>query len=476
METNLLRAIKLRVLEELKGAVQAHETYRDKMNCYHKFPYKERPMMGVVLKNASSSRIKLSADDHAGTVRSYVALARAENVEGNFLEWVWEDSINLTQKVINEDVSSQLSGTPTYGTNRGFKVAHAPILSGLNNLVPAHNFRQIYVTVNGTQVLPEFVDGVNGFFILPTAPPTGSIVLVTYDYSKLTPPGRYYFEITAPNTYVINPFYVIKKETVIARTTGSEMTANLLHGNLYGDFDTLYTKKYNYSENNYLVKGTDYSITVGGDITFLQTLQVGTTLYADYRWVGDVMGPYTIPNEFHYDSTVLPGVILSFGNQFDVGSKMVVIVYPQREIAASVRSGHFKMSFDIEVFMRDPVQLPDITDHIIQWLWAKRRQQLICEGITIEEIDPVGESEEPYDTNTGDLYYKNGINMQIMTEWKEFTPALYEILDFDTKLYSYITLKEYLVTNQNQVLELKLVPASKPFEVHYPKLGFARVL
>lgn len=475
-QTELLRSIKLRVLDELRNAVQEHEVYRSFVNCYHKFPYSERPMAGIVLRGASSSRIKLSADDHAGTVKSYVALAKAENVEGKFLEWVWEDSVNLTQQVYQEDVSSQTTGSPTFGENRVFHVAHYPILSGMNNLKYADNFRQIYVTVNGTQVLAEFVDGLHGMFVLPLAPPTGSTVLVNYYYSNLTPPGRYYFEITAANTYTITPFYVIKREEVIVNTTGAEITASLDHSPLYGDFDTLYTWKYPYGEKFYLIKGTDYTITLGGVITFLQSLPAHTTLYADYRWVGTVMGPYTIPKEFHYDNTVLPGVTLAFGNQFDVGSKMVVVVYPQREVSATMMSGHFKMSFDIEVFMRDPIQLPDLTDHVIQWIWAERRQKLIGEGITIEEMDPTGETEEVYDTNTGDLYYKNGINLQIMTEWKKFTPALYEILDFDTKLYSYITLKDYILTNQNQMLELKIVPASKPFEVHYPQLGFARVM
>jgi hypothetical protein len=155
---------------------------------------------------------------------------------------------------------------------------------------------------------------------------------------------------------------------------------------------------------------------------------------------------------------------------------MVVIVYDQREPAATVYSGHYQMNFDIDVYARDPIQLADMTDQVIQYLWSKRRLNLMDEGLTIEELDPTGESEESYDENTGDLYYKNSVSMQMMTEWKEFRPFLTEIMDFDTKLYAYLNLKDYIVTNQNDILELRLKPYSVPFEVTYPKIGYARYI
>jgi len=151
-------------------------------------------------------------------------------------------------------------------------------------------------------------------------------------------------------------------------------------------------------------------------------------------------------------------------------------VYPQREPAAMVYSGHYRMSFDIEVFAKDPIQLPDLTDHIINEIWSNRRLKLMEEGLTIEEMDPTGESEEPFDNNTGDLYYKNSISLQMMTEWKKFVPFNTEIMDFDTKLYQYMNLKDYIVTNQDKVLELRLQPGAVPFEVVYPKTGYARYM
>jgi hypothetical protein len=474
MENNLLRVVKSRIMDELTGSIQRHQVFQNKVQVFHKFPYKERLMMAVVLKNAASSRIKLSADDHAGTLKSHVTMARAENYEGKFLSWVWEDFNNLTSYQKDEDVSSQISGTSSMGTNRFFSVQRKPLLSGFNNTTIADNFKQISVILDGQPVLPEFVDGVRGMFALSQAPGLGSTLTVSYFYSNLTLPGRYYIEIISPTQFVIDPFYAIKNEIVIERTTGTEPTAQLQYGNLYGDFDILYTKKTKNSNKFYLEKGTDYTIDTAGLITLLAPLEKDTTLYASYRWGGDTMGPFNIPSEYHYVNEALSGVILSFSNQITVGDKAVVIVYPQREPVASMKSGHYKMNFDIEVVARDPKQLAELTDHLIEDIWGNRRLLLIDEGLTIEEMDPTGESEEPYDENTGDLYYKHGISLQIMTEWKKFIPFLTEILDFDTKIYRYVTLKDYVVTNQGKILELNIKPNSVAFEVSYPRIGYPR--
>lgn len=487
MEINLLRAVKLRVMDELRYAVQKHQLYRDKVQVYHKFPYKERPMTGIVLRNASSSREKLSADDFAGTLKSHFALARAKNHEGNLLEWVWEDPTHMTGIQKNEDLSSQISGTSGHGTNRVFYVQHTPIISGLNNTKPADNFRQINLTLNGAVTYAEFVDGGRGMIILPIAPVVGDDLRVTYYYKAITPAGRYYIEMIDDGRFVIDPLYQVRKEKVIARTTGTESTVSLDNSNLLSGFDVLYTLKSDRSNKIYLTKGVDYTIDdSSGLITFLNPLPVDTTLYADYRWIGTTMGPFDVPKDFHYKNEDLPGVVLSFSNQIKQGDKMVVIAYDRRETAAKMYSGHFRMHFDIDVFTRDPEQLADLTDHVVQEIWSNRRLDLMREGLTIEEFDPTGESEDVYDENTGDLYYKNSLALEMMTEWKKFVPYLTEILDIDTNLHEYvlnvgmsgdtgmINTPEYVVTNQNRILELELLPNDKPFEVKYPQAGYPR--
>ena len=484
-QNSLLSVVKLRLISELQRAISNHQVYRDKVKVYHKFPLTERESLAVVLKNASASRIKLSADDSAGTLKSHLALAKAGNKPTGCLEWVWEDAAHMTGLIQGEDLSSQIQGTSTFGQNRVFYTAVKPIISGYHNTVPADNFRQVTVKKNGLPCFPEYVNGSKGMIILPMAPVVGDTLTIDYYYSSLTPPGRYYIEVISGRRFVIDPLYQVRDEEVITRTTGLETTVSLAHGGLFGEFEVLYTMMRKSSNKLYLKKSTtptptlddDYTITTAGVITFLRPLPKDTSLFANYRWSpGTTMGPFDIPEDFHYNNTALPGVVLAFSNQLDEGTKMVVIVYPQREPAASVYSGHYRMSFDIEVFAKDPIQLPDLTDHIINEIWSNRRLKLMEEGLTIEEMDPTGESEEPFDNNTGDLYYKNSISLQMMTEWKKFVPFNTEIMDFDTKLYQYMNLKDYIVTNQDKVLELRLQPGAVPFEVVYPKTGYARYM
>ena len=472
MESNLLRATKRRVIRELNDTVQNNPVYRDQIKVYHKFPYKERPMRGIILSNSSASRVRLSPDDYAAELKSHVAVARAGNHEGKFLDWVWEDEYSLTVYVKEEDLSSQI---PSTGSNRIFQLAHFPVIAGYNNTELADNFRQVDVFVDGQRVFPTTVDAINGKVYLPNAPSYGQEVKISYHYKNIVDPGRYYIQLVTTEQYVIDPLYVVKREKVLESTTGLEMTANLAHGNLIPGLETLFTKKFERSYDLELVKDVDYSIDyASGAITFLSPLPKNTSLYATYRWAGPTMGPYAIPKDYEYDNTSLPGVVLAFGNQKVLSDKLVVIVYPQREQAARVYSGHWNMSFDINIFTRDPMELSDLTDYIIDDMWSRKRLHLIAEGLTIEEMNPGGESEEVYDSNTGDLYYKNSINLNMMTEWKRFVPYLTEIVDFDTKLYSFVKSSQDILLSDGRTFEVQVLPYQKEFEVKYPKAGYPK--
>jgi hypothetical protein len=473
MDINLLTAVKRRVMYELRSSINEHYNFKG-TEVYHKFPYTERPERGVVLRNTSSSRIKLSPDDFAYTMKSYVSLARAENHPGRFMQWVWENREKTSAEAADEDLSSQITGTATNGTNRFFYTTHKPILAGYNNDDVADNFRQVELKLNGETVHADFVDGSRGMIVLSMAPVVGDTLTVTYYYGIFSAPGRYYIEIVDSGHYVIDPLLQIKKEEVIEITTGTELTANLDHTGLHGDFDLLYLMRGVSDEKYYLVKGTDYTLDTDGLITFLQPLSVGYTLFADYRYVVPTMGPFVIPDPLHYDADALPGVVFCFNKQIEVGDKVVVIVYPDRQLSASVYMGHYNMVFDIEVFSRHPEESAEMADHLIHEIWGNRRYLLVDEGLTIEEFDQTGESEEIYDTNTNDYYYKQSLSLQMMTEWKKFVPMLWDIEDYDVKLYAYLKTTKYLVTPDNKVFELQINPLTDPFEVKYPKTGYPK--
>jgi len=473
MDINLLTAVKRRIMYELRSAINEHLNFKG-TEVYHKFPYTERPDRGIVLRNTSSSRIKLSPDDFAYTLKSYVALARAENYGGKFMQWVWENREETTEFAEDEDLSSQITGTATNGTNRFFYTTHKPILAGYNNDVIANNFGQVTVKLNGQVVHAEFVDGTRGMIVLSMPPVVGDTLTVSYYYGIMSAAGRYYLQVTTPTQFVIDPLLQVRKEEVIETTTGTELSATLAHSGLYGDFDVLYLMKGTSEDKTELVRGTDYTITSGGVITFLIPLPVGYSLFADYRYVVATMGPFTIPDPLHYDDTSIPGVVLCFNKQIEVGDKAVVIVYPERQLSASVYQGHYRMSFDIDVFSRHPEESSEMTDHLIHEIWGNRRMLLVDEGLTIEEMDQAGETEDVYDTNTGDMWYKQAINIQMMTEWKRYVPTLFDIQDFDTKMYAYVKTNQYVITPDNRVFDLRINPLQAEFEVKYPKSGYPR--
>lgn len=474
MDVNLLTAVKRRVIYELRSAINEHLSYKG-TEVYHKFPYTERPERGIILRSTTSSRIKLSPDDFAYTMKSYVGQARAENKGGKFLQWVWENREKTSERIEDEDLSGQITGTATNGTNRFFYTQHRPILAGYNNDDVANNFRQIDLKLNGEVVHAEFLDGSRGLIVLPMAPVVGDTLTVSYYKSIMSAPGRYYLEIVEGNKFVVDPLLQVKKEEVIDITTGTELTAQLAHSGLYGNFDILYVMKGVSGDSRInLERGIDYTVDASGLVTFLNHLPVGYTLYADYRYVVPTLGPFPIPEPLHYDDTAIPGVILCFNKQVEVGDKAVVIVYPERQLSASVYSGHYRMSFDIDIFSRHPEESAEMTDHIIHEIWGNRRVLLIDEGLTIEEMDQTGETEDVYDTNTGDFYYKQSVSMQMMTEWKKFVPTLWDIQDYDEALYTYLKTSRYLVTPDNKVLELQISPVHNVFEVTYPKTGYPR--
>jgi len=473
MDVNLLTAVKRRVMYELRSAINEHLVFKG-TEVYHKFPYTERPERGIVLRNTSSSRVKLSPDDFAGTLKSYVTLARADNYAGKFLDWVWENRERTTEKVEDEDLSSQITGTSSNGTNRFFYTQHKPIRAGYNNDIVADNFRQIEVKLNGEVVHAEFVDGSRGMLVLSMPPVVGDTLTVSYFYSVMSAPGWYYLEIVSSTQFVVDPLLEIRNEEVIETATGTELTAQLDHSGLYGSFDVLYVTKGVPDDKIILTRDTDYTVDTTGLITFLQPLPVGYSLFADYRYVGATMGPFDIPDALHYDATSIPGIVLCFNKQIQVGDKLVVVVHPERQLSARIYMGHYRMSHDIDIFSRHPEESAEMLDHVMHEIWGNRRLLLIDEGLTIEEMDQTGETEEVYDQNTGDFYYKQSMNMQLMTEWKKFVPVLWDVRDFNFNLYTGDKTSKYVVTPDNRVFELQISPLDRSFEVKFPKTGYPR--
>ena len=162
MENRLLTVAKDRVMDELEASLQRHPRYKN-IQVYHKFhTLKERQQAGVILRGASASRQKMSADDCIGTLSSLCYVANLQGFPGSSIEWVWEDGKNITALNKEVDVTSLLA--------RDMRTIQFPatvtLASGPANPVPAYNFAQVEATVDGSSVDAYSVDGTTGKVVL----------------------------------------------------------------------------------------------------------------------------------------------------------------------------------------------------------------------------------------------------------------------------------------------------------------------
>jgi len=469
MYQNLLYAVKRRILDETEQAFQSHPAFNEKVKIYHKFPYQERVQYGVVLKNTSSSTVRMSADNYLSDLISHVRLAREGNYPGLSIEWVRENARDVTAYE-QEDVSAQLGPT-----QRMFHTAY-PILSGPGNTKYATNIGQVEVYVDGLKELPDFIDGERGVVILRRAPAAGLTVTISYYRRKIVDPGIYVFDFIEDNQFLIAPIYVIKRELVVETTTGSEVTVNLAHQNVDPNSDWLILQYRNSNVPRRLVRGTDYSISyLTGEITFLLPLPVGYQLFADYRWqpTNYANGPYTF-NTYTENHTILPGVVLAIGRRAKKGDRQVIIVSQQRESQARIYGGHWTMSLDLSVIAKDPIQMEEMADHLVSYLWGIRKNVLESEGITLLSVEPTGESEESFMDLTGDLYYTTSVSISLQSEWQEFVPYLYEIRDIVPDIYLWPGTHDYTVSDNYTISLTSLTPDLRPVMV-YPTTGYERL-
>ena len=425
MYQNMLFALKKRMLDEVERAYLKHPAYSEKVKVYHKFPYEQRVQYGAILRNTNASQVRMSADNYMADISSHVRLCRVDNYPGLSIEWVRENSLAITKQAKDEDVSSQVNPT-----QRRFFTAN-PIVSARGNTHYATNPGQITVTVNGSTVLPEFIDGENKIVMLHDCPPAGATVLVTYFYRVLSAPGLYVVDFTEDNQFIIGPILVIDDQVVIDKTTGAEITADLGHTLIYPTSEDLYLRPQNepvQSNPIQLIRGTDYTIdNATGIITFLLPLEAGFKLVADYRYQpGYAIGPYTF-HPYEEVHTAVPGVVICIGRRAKKGDRQIVMVTQYREPQAKIYGGHWTMSLDIAVIAKDPMQMEEMADQLVNYLWGERKNELEFEGITLNRVEPSGESEESFIDTTGDMYYTTSVSIEVMTEWQEFVPYFFKI-------------------------------------------------
>jgi hypothetical protein len=421
MYQNLMFGVKRRIIEEIELAFQNHPAFAEKVQVFNKFPFEQRIQFGAVLRNTSGSVMRMSADNYLAELNSHVKLAKLGTYSGTSIEWCRENSNDIT-KLTNEDLSAQVDPT-----NRLFHTANQ-ICSGPENTFYANNKGQVSVTINGYPAGVERVFGEDKTIILEKCPQLGDIVKITYWYRTLVPPGIYMVNFMERNSFWVDTFYSMDNQVLFNKTTGLETSYDFGHS-IFPDTEEIYLKLNRNITEIKLVRGVDYSIdNDNGIITFLNPVPPDYKMMADYRYrpFAEASGPYTF-KDYEENHTAIPGVVLCMGRREVVNDQQMVIVSQFREPVAKIYGGHWQMSLQVGVISKDVRQMEESVDQIVNWLWGVRKNVMEFEGITLNSVEPTGESEEVFIESTGDLYYESSIDISVMTEWQRYKPYLYSI-------------------------------------------------
>jgi hypothetical protein len=169
--------------------------------------------------------------------------------------------------------------------------------------------------------------------------------------------------------------------------------------------------------NVVFTSGRDYTADPAtGIITLTCPLPPSDFLSVDYRYAGESVGPFPVPQDGS-NNTAIPGVVLAFGRRAEDGDIMLVVVGDVREASAREYGGRWEMSFDIDVMARDTAAQQEITDRTLMFFYAIARNRLSEEGIEITQVSMGGEAEEVYDETGDDYYFTASISLTVLTDW-----------------------------------------------------------
>lgn len=238
-----------------------------------------------------------------------------------------------------------------------------------------------------------------------------------------TPPGVYYLEILSvpedaqsEGAFVLDPLLTISDELVLKMETGIEHEAQLQQPPIKGTLRLWENRRF------LLQEGSHYTIDyTSGAITLLDRANPGSIVTADYRYEIPSVGPF--PFQWNTaDFKTLPGVVMAFGKRARVGDKVAVVVYEDMVPTATATGGKFELSFDLDIIARDSIQVEEIADLVVMYLWAIKRSALASEGIEITDLSIGGEAEEAEDETGDENYYTASIAVQLQSDWEVHTP------------------------------------------------------
>lgn len=249
-----------------------------------------------------------------------------------------------------------------------------------------------------------------------------------------TPPGVYILHIVSlpieernlPGEFTLDPYLTVSDEPVITFGTNADQTGQLSNANIYPNSVRLWL-----DGKRPILEGVDFLIDYGtGEITFLKSTPVGSTIFADYRYKIETQGPFYFKRESSNEDAI-PGALIAFGDRIWKDDQLAIVVTSDRTETAEVYGGKFEVNFELIVFSRDSEDREKFSDYIVAKT-LESQNRLGFEGIELLDISPSGESEEIYNETLDDYFYDSTLALSYRVDWQIFVPLPIEIFRVET--------------------------------------------
>ena len=233
-----------------------------------------------------------------------------------------------------------------------------------------------------------------------------------------SPPGVYYFRVIEADEiggkFIVEPILSVLDENVMVSGTTGVFQNLPVEGTI---------QLYELPGNRLLKEGINYTVDYEtGELTLTEPLMAGLQLSADYRFRGEIRGPFPLIPDHSAPTEALPGAIVVFGRRYSLNDEFVVIVNPQRTISAKIYGGKWLITLDIEVVARDVEEQEEILDKTASYIFGVLRPRLGTEGIEIEDLNLGGEIEELYNEEEEEYYYSALLSVTMKTDWEIHVP------------------------------------------------------
>lgn len=246
-----------------------------------------------------------------------------------------------------------------------------------------------------------------------------SVAIQNNQGSFPSPPGVHFIEIDTdaqglPEFWVHPLLDVLHEQVALVGENQAQLVSGYLDGTL-----RLYEMP-----SGFLLE-PDIHYTADPETGLVQLVQgLGTSgrwLSADYRIQQDAHGPYRL-TAMSVDNKAIPGVVLAFGDRWEKGDRMAVVVQNARRAAYLEYGGQWELSMDFDILSRDLVAQQRIADMTAIYIWGILRSRLVDQGMEIIDLSMGGESEEVHDETGDDYFYNSAFSLTVRTDWRIHVP------------------------------------------------------